>query len=121
MRDGNGYRPENGTIRNDHFGVRWAEGRAPATFSTLLPPNSPSCWGPGGVAYNARSMNSASSYHNGGVNVAFGDGSVRFITDSVNWSTGTMNNDVATVTSGPSPFGVWGALGSINGGESASL
>ena len=65
-------------------------------------------------------MNSANSYHSGGVNVGMGDGSVRFITDSINWATGTMDDTVACVTSGRSPFGVWGALGSINGGESAA-
>ena len=112
-----------GVYASSHFGTRWADGRAGATFSTLLPPNSPSCWGSGGLQYNARSMNSASSYHSAGVNVGMGDGSVRFVTDSVNWvSPGiTMSNTVVAVTSGPSPFGVWGALGSINGGESSSL
>jgi len=106
-----------------HFGTRWADGRAPATFSTCLPPNSPSCWGSGALQYPARALNSASSYHSGGVNVALGDGSIRFVTDSVNWvSSGrTQDNNLVTVTSGASPFGVWGAYGSINGGEAASL
>ena len=119
---GNGYRTDQGTVQtDDHFGTRWADGRAPATFSTLLPPNSPSCWGPGSVVYVGRSMNSASSFHTSGVNVSLADGSVRFATDSVNWSTGTMDDNVQPVTSGRSPFGIWGAMGSIDGGESASL
>jgi len=66
-------------------------------------------------------MNSASSFHTGGVNVSLADGSVRFATDSINWSTGTMDDTVQPVTSGRSPFGVWGAMGSIDGGEAASL
>ena len=122
---GNGYNANVGTGQNevyadDHFGTRWADGRGPATFSTCLPPNSPSCIGAGGVDYDGRSMNAASSYHSGGVNVGMGDGSVRFISDTINWTTGTMNDSVTCVQSGPSPFGVWGALGSINGGESAA-
>ena len=120
MRDGKGYTSAvAGTINTDHFGTRWADGRAPSAFSTLLPPNSPSCWGSGSLHYSPRSMNSASSYHSGGVNVALGDGSVRFIGETISWSTGTMSDSVATVTSGTSPFGVWGALGSIDGGEGA--
>jgi len=121
FKNGNAYKTGTGTVRMDHFGTRWADGRAPATFSTLLPPNSPSCWGCGGLEYPARSMNAASSYHTGGVNVAIGDGSVQFVSDTINWSTGTMSDTVAVVTSGPSPFGVWGAMGSINGGESVNF
>jgi prepilin-type N-terminal cleavage/methylation domain-containing protein/prepilin-type processing-associated H-X9-DG protein len=44
---------------------------------------------------------SARSYHPGGVNALFADGSVRYIKDSVNWT-------------------AWRALGSVNGGEVVS-
>jgi hypothetical protein len=50
------------------------------------------------------------------------DGSVRFITDSID--TNGLNGDNGGGDpdySGRSVFGVWGALGSINGGESVSL
>ena len=56
-------------------------------------------------------MKSASSYHPGGVNCALFDGSVRFVNETVN--TGTLSAN--PVDSGSSPYGVWGALGSING------
>jgi prepilin-type processing-associated H-X9-DG protein len=56
------------------------------------------------------------SYHKGGVNLALVDGSVRFISETID--AGTAN---AAVNSGASPFGVWGALGSRDGGESAAF
>lgn len=84
-------------------------------FSTVLPPNSPSC-SPG--AYDGGwSLYAATSYHSGGVNVAMFDGSVRFISDTIN--TGTLT--VGGIHVGMSPYGVWGALGSVNGGETTSL
>jgi prepilin-type processing-associated H-X9-DG protein len=60
-------------------------------------------------------MVAASSYHSGGVNVSLGDGSVRFISETID--SGTITATTTPVSSGESPFGVWGALGSINGGE----
>lgn len=92
-------------------------------FTTILPPNSVSAvrddLTSGGIL-------SPSSYHAGGVNVAMGDGSVRFVSETINAvsSFAPVNNSLANakvVTSGPSHFGVWGALGSRDGGESASL
>jgi prepilin-type N-terminal cleavage/methylation domain-containing protein/prepilin-type processing-associated H-X9-DG protein len=71
-------------------------------------------------------VNSASSFHPGGVNVAFVDGSVRFIKESVdcwnfNPSTGmpqgvTRDQSVWILGTG-AKVGVWQALGSVNGGE----
>ncbi|MCL2624968.1 MAG: DUF1559 domain-containing protein, partial [Planctomycetaceae bacterium] len=101
----------------DHFGTRWADGRGPGSFSTILPPNSPSCSG-GPLDYDARMMVAASSFHTGGVNVAIADGSVQFVSDTIN--SGTLTDTTFPVSSGKSPFGVWGAMGSINGGESVN-
>jgi prepilin-type processing-associated H-X9-DG protein len=60
---------------------------------------------------NGNGVLTANSSHPGGVNCAFFDGTVRFIRDSINAGDQNANIDVA---SGPSPFGVWGAMGSRN-------
>jgi prepilin-type N-terminal cleavage/methylation domain-containing protein len=119
VRDGNGYVTTGGVIqKDDHFGTRWADGRGPFTFSTILPPNSPSCSG-AALNFDARMMISASSYHTAGVNVSLADGSVQFVSETVN--AGTLTNTTTPVTDGESPFGVWGAMGSFNGSESKSF
>jgi prepilin-type processing-associated H-X9-DG protein len=64
-------------------------------------------------------LNSASSQHTGGVNAALADGSVQFISETIDC--GTLTSTTVPVRGGISPFGVWGAYGSINGGESKSF
>lgn len=111
----NGYNSADRTLvsqsSNTWRGTFWADGRTQSSgFSTNVPPNSVACiwrvdypWIAGG----------AQSYHSGGVNVAMMDGSVRFISDTID--TGNLN--AYQVTSGKSPYGVWGALGTPQGGE----
>ncbi|MDO5581837.1 MAG: DUF1559 domain-containing protein [Planctomycetia bacterium] len=91
--------------------------------TTVTPPNSPSC-----VAYNDcnPAYLSVSSFHSGGANVLKGDGSVSFISETIDC--GTQSFDMITGSAsfrtngmeveGISPYGIWGAMGSINGGES---
>jgi type II secretory pathway pseudopilin PulG len=104
-------------------GETWLDGTSVRSgFSTIIPPNGPSCGAQSGstgsVAEGSRAMPAASSYHPGGVQVGLGDGSVRFVSETINAKT-TGGLDYC-VTSGESPFGVWGALGSVNGGESTA-
>lgn len=104
-------------------GGLWMEGMPMAgAFFTILGPNKPSCsavaatgtgrnqneWG--GIILNA------SSFHTGGVQVVLGDGSVRFVSDSVD----TGNVSRASSRGGSSPYGIWGALGTRAGGEVVS-
>ncbi|MDR1483251.1 MAG: DUF1559 domain-containing protein, partial [Planctomycetaceae bacterium] len=63
---------------------------------------------------------SATSYHGNGANIALCDGSVRFITETIDWG-GAAALTAKPVEAGISPFGVWGALGSIDGGETVTL
>lgn len=101
-------------------GQAWADGRPYSVgFQTVLPPNSPSCHEGTDNPGQGRAYFSASSNHTGGVNVAMGDGSVQFVSSTI--SSGDLDFDGWQDITGISPFGVWGALGSINGGESQSL
>jgi prepilin-type N-terminal cleavage/methylation domain-containing protein len=86
-------------------------------FATLVAPNGPSChWG--GVDGNEH-MGTLSSRHPGGGQVALADASVRFISETID--TGNQSvDDVDTPSTRRSPWGVWGALGSMRGGESVS-
>jgi prepilin-type processing-associated H-X9-DG protein len=90
------------------------------SFNTIMPPNGPAC--AQGNAEDRWGIYPPQSWHSGGVNCGYADGSVRFINDNIdtNGLNGSIGGGDPSYT-GPSRFGVWGALGSINGGESKTL
>ncbi|MDR3197730.1 MAG: DUF1559 domain-containing protein, partial [Planctomycetaceae bacterium] len=110
------------TDANVHRGHNFAQGFVGRIgFTASLPPNSPSCNGRYSTNHNDNALNgwgifSVTSNHTGGVNIGLLDGSVRFISDTVN--SGDLN--AVVVSSDSSPYGVWGALATINGSESGS-
>jgi prepilin-type N-terminal cleavage/methylation domain-containing protein/prepilin-type processing-associated H-X9-DG protein len=86
-------------------GYLWASGEIRcASYNHYYPPNPPEydCVAnlstPGPQQYTAVGFKAARSYHPGGVNVLLADGSVRFITNAIDWD-------------------VWMALGTRAGGE----
>ena len=95
-------------------GRRWVDGAPVFTsFNTILPP--------GDVSANHRNASdlaygnfTAGSFHaSEGVNCVFGDGSVRFISSSIDC--GDLTKPAPTGRENlESPYGAWGGLGTIN-------
>ncbi len=106
------------SITKGRSGWRWTDGQMEKIgFTTVLPPNAPSCIdGSDGNGDGYNTIMPPNSNHPGGVNALRVDGSVSFISDTID--TGDLS--AATVTGGHSPYGTWGALGSRNGGEVVS-
>jgi prepilin-type N-terminal cleavage/methylation domain-containing protein len=106
---------QSGNIKSK-FGSIWTDGQAEVVgFNTVIGPNGPSCNNDSnaGSADATGGAITAGSNHPSGVSALLADGSVRFINQNIN----TGNLASPQVVSGNSPYGVWGALGSIAGKE----
>jgi prepilin-type processing-associated H-X9-DG protein len=120
---GSEYNTPTVTVSNRVQGRAWGgPEQYVSQFFTILPPNSPSCFG----THEGWLLQSASSNHSGGVNAAFADGAVKFIPNTIDAknfdiSGETSISNYCLKTTGASRHGVWGALGSANGGESVTF
>lgn len=105
----------NAAICKTRFGRLWTDGEMERVgVTTIIAPNGPSCTGDSDVNADCYSgVYAPSSYHPGGALAVMADGSVRFVSEAID----TGNLSWTEVGAGPSPYGVWGALGSKAGGE----
>lgn len=111
------YLPGTNTIGR---GSHWANGSAgPSLINTILGPNSPSFLVAG---TDSSGVFSASGNHPGGISTVFVDGSCHFISEDIN----AGDSSSPTLTSQQlnsqqalpdCPYGTWGQLGTIAGGE----
>jgi prepilin-type N-terminal cleavage/methylation domain-containing protein len=91
-------------------------------FTTLYPPNAYKKIAVGALACQ---INSASSLHPGGLNTLMGDGTVRFVKETIaSWPSDPRSGDPVGGEQDPSgwwnrvpPMGIWQALSTRNGGE----
>ena len=109
------------------FGPKWwtSADLGDGVIGAGLPPNfykQPNCNTPTQVY--ARGDNfpmTANSFHPGGVNATFADGSVRFVKDSVaSWQPTAIGRVSTTVYNATGQRGVWQSLSTIAGGEVVS-
>ena len=122
-------------------GERWASGfYFHSGVSFVLPPNAASCVATLPTFSNANAtaigtgvtgLISVSSRHTGGAHCLMGDGTVRFVNENINSQSGGYVGSTASTNAsytvsgiaalnGGSPFGVWGAIGTIGAGETVS-
>ena len=112
--DNTSYDPDGYVAASGWRGCRWADGRICVTgFNTVFPPNSPSCIN--GTMDNNWGILAPSSNHSGGVNAAMMDGSVRFVSETIDC--GSYLTEKQNHGRAKSLFGVWGAMGTPAGGE----
>ena len=107
--------------QRDGLGERWADSETVFSFfHTILPPNAPSCGGGGDWPMVTNVIITASSFHTGGINAARADGSVSFVSETIDCGNRFASEPANRNPGGASFWGVWGAFGSVNGGESVS-
>jgi len=98
-------------------GSCFADGRGTVTgFNTTAPPNTVSCVQNPAESDNTWGIFPPSSHHTGGVNALLADGSVHFISQTIDVGGGGV---VINGYNGRSEYGAFGALGTPQGGESS--
>jgi len=116
-----------GTIVVGRRGINWTDSPACLiTFNTVLPPNGPACadTSSGDFGDQERAVLLLSRFHRSKVVVALVDGAGRSVPTNIdcgNLGAAQPAPDVNNPYGGGSNYGVWGALGSISGGDTAQI
>jgi prepilin-type N-terminal cleavage/methylation domain-containing protein len=117
------------TVFATNTGTAWLRSAIPwSGFQTIIGPNGASCVNGNNAGSNQTEQNStirtAGSYHFGGAHVVTFDNSVKFVPNEIDttntapgataanyYAPGRTGNTQTPNWNSPSPFGVWGALG----------
>ncbi|MBC7820932.1 MAG: DUF1559 domain-containing protein, partial [Planctomycetaceae bacterium] len=107
------------SVLNELMSERWASGHPfYSVFTTAMPPNGPSCAAsapPSGKSVGG--WFTASSRHTGGVHVLMLDGTVRFVNEKIDVG---KSSATEPESNGHSSYGIWGALGTMEAGETVN-
>jgi prepilin-type N-terminal cleavage/methylation domain-containing protein len=123
----NGRNYVDGTLIHGRRGIKWTDSPAALIcFNSVFPPNGPACADTNSGSFGDQEtlVIPPTSYHPGGVVAVMTDGAVRFFSDNINCGnlgTAQPAPSANEPYGGPSSYGVWGALGSISGGDTAQV
>jgi hypothetical protein len=116
-----------GTILHGRRAINWTDSPAALIcFNSVFPPNAPACadTNSGNFGDQETLVIPPTSNHPGGVVAVMTDGAVRFFSDNINCGNLGAAQPAPSASEpygGASNYGVWGALGSIAGGDTAQL
>ena len=108
-----------GTSIQGQWGGQWQDGQPMKNgITTVLPPNGPACSEDNGNHGDRRDLViPPTSDHPAGCMAALADGSIHFVAETID----TGNLGLPAQDTGPSPYGVWGAIGSKSGRDQGKL
>ena len=118
-----GYFTTGTTVSGELSGARFFAGDFYYSGVTLIiPPNGCSCVTVQPTASQSGAIGyiTPSSRHTGGCHVLLADGAVRFVSENIDSGTQANTAPLTGTQLRQSSYGIWGAIGTIDGGETAN-